>query len=65
MSAKTVLSNVIPIVNRKGNIRYICNESSFFWFVSCFQSFPVNVLPVLKSVAFTWCEVIAIQTILW
>ena len=33
----------------------------------CFQSFSFNVLSVLKSVAFTWCEewVTDVQTILW
>ena len=32
-----------------------------------FHSFSVNILPVLKSEAFTWGEewVIAVQTILW
>ena len=62
MSAKTVSSEIIPIVNRKGNIIYLQRKLSF-----SFHSFSVNILPVLKSEAFTWGEewVIAVQTILW
>ena len=66
-SAKTVSSNIVPVVNQKANILYISDESSFFWFVFCFQSFSINILPVLKSVDFTWREqwVMAVQTVLW
>ena len=69
MSVKTVLSNIYTCsqLKKKQIISYIYNESSFFWFIFCFQNFTVNILPVLKSVASTWCEgwVIAVQTILW
>ena len=37
MSAKTVSSDIIPVVNWKGNGLYdIFVMSSFFWFIFCF-----------------------------
>ena len=57
MSAKTVSSNIIPIVNEKEN--RLCDISAMkvgFLFLFCFHSFSVNILPVLKSAAFRWCE---------
>ena len=67
MSAKTFSRDIITIVNQKANRLYYIFAikgafSSFY-----FQSFSVHILPVIKPVAFTWCEewVIAGQTILW
>ena len=57
MSAKTVSSNIIPIVNEKEN--RLCDISAMkvgFLFLFCFHSFSVKILPVLKSAAFRWCE---------
>ena len=57
MTAKTILSNIIPVANQKGNRLYnifamkIALSGLYF-----FQSFSVNILFVLKFVAFTWCE---------
>ena len=33
----------------------------------CSQNFSIDILHVLRSIAFTWCEewVIAVQAILW
>ena len=50
MSAKTVLTNTIPIANQKGNrlddvfAMKVAFPSFYF-----FQSFSVTILPVLKS----------------
>ena len=50
ISAKTVSSKIMPVVNRKGNGLY-----DIFDMKVASESLSVNILPVLKYVAFTWC----------
>ena len=65
MSAKTVSSNCIYVVNQKGNKIYdiFAMKNAFSSLYLVFRVFLL-ILYVLKSVAFTWCEewVIAAQT---
>ena len=61
MSAKTVSSDIIPIVNQKANRLY-----DIFAMKVAFSGLYF-VFRVFLLIAFTWCEewVIAVQTILW
>ena len=68
MSSKTVLSNIIPVVNQKGYRLYdlfvlkVAFPSLYF----VFRVFFV-ILPALQFVVFACCVewVIALQTIFW
>ena len=66
MPPKTVLSNVIPVVNQKGNRLYDLFAMKVA-FSSLYFVFRVNILPVLQFLAFRWFLewVIALQTIFW
>ena len=68
MSTKTVLNDIIPVVKQKGNILYDIFAMKVVFSSLCFafRVFLFNILLVLKSVTFTWCEewVITVQTIL-
>ena len=68
MSAKTVSSDIILVflVYQNGKKLFCIFPIKLVFSICCFQSFSVNILPVLKSVAFTWCEewVAVAQTIL-
>ena len=67
-STKTVSSDVIPIVTQKGKRLYYIFVMRFLVYILFLEFFCyLFILPVLKSVAFTWCEewIIAVQTVLW
>ena len=69
MSAKTASSKTISVANQKRNRLYdiFAMKVAFSSLYFVFKSFSLNILPILKSVAFTWCQewIIAVQTILW
>ena len=69
MSAETVSIEVIPVVNQKRSRLYdiFAMKVAFsgFYFIF-FYFFSISILPVLKCIAFNWCEesVIVVQKIL-